>query len=853
MKSIYQIILSLALLAPSYSQDQENVSREAIMPSSHAEIIETYCLDCHDAFTEEAGINLEDINYNIAHDIKTAELWQKVLNTLNSGEMPPEKKKQLPDEAKTRLLDDLSQQIVTARSILSDSGGVIPLRRLNRREYQNTIEDLIGVVPDVSNLPNDQAASEFDTLGGSLFFSSDQLENYLGTAKRALELSLGLRKQKPSKTIRLEPEHTWSPVYLKKAQEALAVGQQVQIWKSGGKTEKSAIKAGFLDSWEARKADDAYQYKFPQLARYIQNPHNQNGASFLLTIKGGYTRIKLPTIRWSAPGDYIIRVKAAHYPETPARFHYIEYLQKGNHSGFDSLGWRKVTGSFDDPEILEFTVRHNPGANALYVLQQRSHQDRADKNIWTLDQRKNGIGTPPGVWVDWVELEGPIATTSSNSFLELLQKKKGVPTKEHVQHVLRTFAEKAFRGKLPEQRYLDKLYSQYNANKSKGLSHDLSLNNTLAIILTSPKFLYMVEEGSDEKDAETLLDNYELATRLSYFLTSRSPDQLLLDAAEKGLLSDPKYLREHTDRLLNSSQIDRFIASFTHQWLEMHRLDMFQFNGVHYRNFDNATRENARQEIYAMIALHMKDKLPLKELLKADYIVINDVLADYYGVEGIKGNHFRKVSIPQDSPRGGILGTVAFHAMGSDGTRTSPVERGAWVLRHLMNTPPPPAPANVPQLSRLDGKEFTPQELQKAHQEEPQCAQCHRKIDPIGYGLENFDAAGQWRVQDAFYKRAKGGYGERKAVKTFPVNPSGELLDGREFHSFFELRDIVASHSDGFAHKLVEGLITYGLGRPYGFTDHDLAQEILEEAKPHQYTITECIHALIQSEQFRSR
>ncbi len=851
-QSFFSSFAFFALLFPLQGVAQDAIPRDATLPAKHAEIIEEYCLDCHDAFTEEAEVNLEDLNYNLAHDIQTAELWQKVLNVLNSGEMPPEKEKQIPDSAKASLLDDLSSNIVIARSILGDSGGVIPLRRLNRREYQNTLQDLIGVIPDVSNLPDDQAATEFDTMGGSLYFSSDQLESYLSTAKRALNLATKRNPSRPSRIIRLEPEDEWNKTYTQYHQEQLDVRAQAQQWMDNGKTEQAAIKAGFLDSYQARKLLRQYNEYAPQLAHYLKDPVHKTGVSLILANKKGYTRVRTPGIPFHEPGRYIIRVKAAHYPETPSRFHYIEYIHT-NGSNTNRLGWKKVKGTFQDPEIVEFTTDYQPGGRRNFVLHQRSHQDRADKNIWVHDQRKNNIGTLPGVWIDWVELEGPLPETSTSFLIQLLKEYKRTPNKKQVEEILKAFAKRAFRGQEAQQPYINKLLARYETYRTQKQKHEIALNNTLAIILTSPKFLYLVEESSDHTGDKELLSDYELATRLSYFLTSSPPDDLLLAAAENGQLSEPNYLREHTERLLSSEKNQRFVESFSHQWLEMHRLDMFQFNGVHYPEFDNAIRENARKEIYAMMNHQLKEQRPLKELLKADYVIINDILADYYGIEGVKGSHFRKVSLPENSPRGGILGTAAFHVMGSDGDRSSPVERGVWVLRHLLNTPPPPAPPNVPQLSRLEGQRLTPQQLQQAHQEEPQCAQCHRKIDPIGYGLENFDATGTWRVQDAFYKRSKRGYGARDVAEHFPVKAQGELLDGTHFSSFFELRDIVASHSDAFAHKLVEGLVSYGLGRPYGFTDHDLAQEILTKARPHGYTVSECIHALVASEAFQSR
>jgi hypothetical protein len=284
----------------------------------------------------------------------------------------------------------------------------------------------------------------------------------------------------------------------------------------------------------------------------------------------------------------------------------------------------------------------------------------------------------------------------------------------------------------------------------------------------------------------------------------------------------------------------------------MERLDMFQFNGVDFPDFDNAVRENARQELFETFSYLLENDLPLDKLLKADFVVINDLLAGYYEIAGVQGHEFRKVSVPQDSLRGGLLGTAAVLAMGSDGQRSSPVERGAWVLRHLLNDPPPPAPPNVPQLSRLAGKTLSARELAQAHQEQPQCANCHRKIDPIGFGLENFDAAGQWRDQEVI-GQGKRRYGRWQKEVRFDIEPAGKLPNGQTFSNFFELRDAVAEYDDEFARGFTESLIAYGLGRPFGFTDQELASQIGLHAKKHQHSIRQFIHALIRSPAFQTR
>jgi hypothetical protein len=268
----------------------------------------------------------------------------------------------------------------------------------------------------------------------------------------------------------------------------------------------------------------------------------------------------------------------------------------------------------------------------------------------------------------------------------------------------------------------------------------------------------------------------------------------------------------------------------------------------------------AKNEVYEFVQTLLHDDLSVRHLLKSDFVVVNGMLAHYYGIPGVTGEEFRKVPVPAESPRGGLLGMAAILAMGSNGERSSPVERGAWVLRKLWNDPPPPAPANVPQLTRLEDKLLTTRERLRAHQEEPQCASCHRKIDPIGFGLENFDAAGKWREIDRYEapdnrsaaKQRKQPRGQ-DAAKEWAIDASGAFHNGPSFRNFVELRDLLAAEPERVSRGLAEALIEYGLGRSYGFSDEELAESIVRRAAEHDNRLRAFIHALAASEAFRTK
>ena len=249
----------------------------------------------------------------------------------------------------------------------------------------------------------------------------------------------------------------------------------------------------------------------------------------------------------------------------------------------------------------------------------------------------------------------------------------------------------------------------------------------------------------------------------------------------------------------------------------------------------------------------LRHNASLRDLLKADYVVINRVLAHYYGLPGVKGDGYEKVSLPKDSPRGGLLGMAGILFMGGNGERTSPVERGTWVLRKLLHDPPPPAPANVPAITRLAGKVLTTRERLLAHQEEPQCASCHRKIDPVGFGLENFDAAGQWRTEDSYTAIDANGKADPKSTKLWPIDPAASFHKGPAFQNYFELRDLIAAKSDAFARSFSEALIEFALGRPLGFRDEPLIDDMISQAGKKNLAMREFIHALVSSREFHTK
>lgn len=867
---------------------------EAAVDPAHRAFFEKYCTSCHNAEKHKGDVRLDDLPFHIA-DIPTAERWQKVLANLNSGQMPPEDEKQPSAEEKTSFLAHLSKQMVAARKALADSGGTITLRRLNRREYIHTMRDLLDVDVLASDLPPDESTSGFDTFGSGLFFSSDQFEQYLKLARAALDDAIVTKPKPERKVVRVECEDLWLREERSKLETARKHLEKFRTWRLSGKT---AAEFGYHDEGQAGMAEVGERLIIQNVEKYLEDPLSLTGALVSLARQAA-----ILTIPGDMPaGRYVVRTRAAFTNIQKNERRFLEFGTKGENAWpmeMKLLGCSPVDGTPEKPEIFEFPVRISRSGSRDFGVRDRRHNLLRGKALQTqflnpgdpLDTRWREIllMVPPKLWVDWMEWEGPIldqwppkSHRAVFGNVELGQK----PGAAEARIVLEAFAQRAFRGKPVRPGFLDNLVKRFEERTAAGESFFEAIKTPLSIILASPKFLYILEPserenavgngisgqtpivlkggaakpapsaGGGEKPARVPLTHAELANRLSYFLWSGPPDDQLLffsDTARLGMLNHLSTggANNVVDRMLWDRRAMRFIEGFAHQWLHMTRLDFFQFNARLYPKFDGSLKEAARREVYETIRRVLEEDLPLGTLLKSDFVVINDALADYYGIPGVNGSEFRKVKVPDNLPRGGFLGMAAILAMGSDGERSSPVERGAWVLRKLLNAPPPPAPANVPQLSRF-GRDLMPaRELLTAHQEQPQCAQCHRDIDPIGFALQNFDAAGNWREQEyaEFFGR---NWAIIEKKQFFPINAAGRLPSGAVFEGFHGLRDAVAAHEEDFARGLIARLVEYALGRPGGFSDEELVEDILKKTKAKGMTLRAAIHALVESPQFLS-
>ena len=890
------ILAAMGLMMTSFTFGETVPTR---MPEKHRALLKEYCVSCHGPDKQKGKTRVDDLPLTITN-VETAEKWQKVLNQMNSGNMPPEDEKQPEGAAKADFLDDLANVMVAARRTLGDQNGVITMRRLNRREYKNTLRELLGVGINVAELPPDGSSGGFDTVGANLFMSANQIEQYQALGREALEESMAWQvAASTEKKLHYEAETTTPKVkdfvkyqidareraekWVKAVEEAAARPENKDIVAKIKEETKNDSR--FRREWaripgapnprtfgfdkkgenDADLANDSlaagwlkYHQYYTQMPAVDQGAYLGTQTRHPAELNVNYIELLVP-FDWPV-GEYIVRVRAAAVKDAPPERRFLDF---GIHARTGKvMATREITGTLENPQIIEIpltlTRANAERDNRTLFFREKGSWDTNEEGGRKRAEavKRNGIGPELILWVDWIEVERvPNAAKSKPpGFAALnlpLDDKAPAPTEPELRGALERFATEAFRGTPPPTEYVDRLLKLYDVRRKAGDKPVAALKETLSVVLASPMFLYLAEPSPDEKRRP--LTDAELATRLSYFLWSAPPDATLRDLAKRGELAKPEVLAAQTERLLNDPRSEGFLQAFVHQWLGLDRIDFFEVNRALYPRFDDGTKVAAKGEIHETFAHILKHNSSLRDLLKSDYVVINRVLAHYYGISGVKGDGYEKVSLPKDSPRGGLLGMAAVHFMGGNGERTSPVERGAWVLRKLLHDPPPPAPANVPAITRLAGKVLTTHERLLAHQEEPQCASCHRKIDPIGFGLENFDAAGQWRTEDSYTAIDAAGKPDPKTKKTWTIDPAAAFFKGPKFDNFFGLRDIIASKSENFARSFSEALIEFALGRPLGFRDAPLVTDMLAQAGKKDLAMREFIRALVSSREFHTK
>jgi Protein of unknown function (DUF1592)/Protein of unknown function (DUF1588)/Protein of unknown function (DUF1585)/Protein of unknown function (DUF1587)/Protein of unknown function (DUF1595) len=776
------------------TQPAENASPTAAHPSAfdqHSvwQTWKIYCDTCHFGPKARANLNLEGLD--LANLDNKGEVWEKLLRKLRAREMPPPGLPR-PDEA---TYDALVQAIETERDRVAQvrpNPGHPTLHRLNRTEYANVVRDLLAVEVDVSEvLPADDTGYGFDNIGDVLQVSPLLMERYLGAAGKISRVAVG-------DTAIPVAYQTYSISH--GLNQADRMSEDMPLGSRGGEQVRHRFPV-----------DGVYEISV-QLARGKADEFLGMGQERKVDLRLDDQRLGLFTIakKGGAQAD-------------------------AGYGGF---------GGGNDPDAhmkIRLPVKAGPhDLMAAFVKDTIVSEDIVPKRRYEGNDKDyfEGLG---GITVAGpFDVQGP-GTTESRNKIFVCHPTDPSGEQACAEKILGNLAHRAYRRPITAAEDLPPLMALYRQGAKNG-GFEGGIRLALQKILVSPEFIFRIEldpPGAAPGSVQRVSD-VELASRLSFFLWSSMPDDELLSVAERGGLSDPATMKAQVRRLLADQRSEALVKNFVGQWLFLRNIPRVQPDSAAFPNFDDNLRQALERETELVVESTLRDDRDVADLLTTDYTFVNQRLAEHYGIKGIYGNEFRRIAIT-DPNRQGLLGQASIMTVTSYPDRTAPTIRGKWVLEQLLGTPPPPPPPNVPAL-KDDGtaKVLTMRQRMEEHRASPQCAVCHRLMDPIGFALENYDGIGRWR--DSAGEEGTG-----------TIDASGVLPDGTTFDGPAGLRDILVAKRERFVETFTERLLTYGLGRGVEQYDAPIIRRIVREASADDYKWSSIVLGIVNSNPFQMR
>ncbi|MHC2066394.1 DUF1592 domain-containing protein [Bremerella sp. T1] len=824
----------LALIAAYPVLGAETDARPESTASFESKIrpfLKTHCYDCHGAETQEADLRLDTLTLDFTK-ATTASTWIEVMDKMNLGEMPPEGSTTPHAHEVVNVTDWIAGQLRHAeRSSLGNQGRVI-LRRMNRAEYTNTVRDLLhlkflpGESPE-NTLPPDGTAEGFDKVSLALMLDPSLLDKYFEVAQQIADMAIVDGPPPfPTETMRLEMEdiaenraidYLCATPGIECEEKAIVLMQgstrSFGVMKYPGTRDEIPVKGMYrirVRAWGVRGADGD-----PVIMR-VRQGHPSDDQQLLLE-----------TEVTDSPKVYEIVV-----PRDPKCGEYNVSIvnqtgfQITSHIGNDIRREQEKAGQAKDYERVMRLQSRQQMENLTWG---KPNPEAAD----TTKLRK--------LVVDWLECEGPLYDQWPPKSHESLFVRGSDAAEDtaYLREIFQQFLPRAFRRPVTTDE-VDKVVTLCQAELAAGENFNDAVRTGLISVLCSPKFLYIVEPASAEDRRP--LNDWELASRLSYFLWSSMPDETLFDLAESGKLRDPSILAAQVDRMLADEKSEGFVQGFGGQWLKTGEFRNFMPDARLYKKYDDQLGEAMVGEVIAFFREVLRTEESTLAFFDADWTMVNERLAKFYDLNGIEGEAFQRVTLPKESPRGGLLAMAGVAMRGSDGNRTKPVNRGVYVREVLFNDPPNPPPPNAGEVEpNIEGEKLTVRDRLIQHQQIASCAACHRTIDCYGLALENFNVIGEWRTQQD---------GEDFRNKGPEIDPSGTLPNGDSFETFAQFKQLLLTQKDRFARGLSEKMLTYALGRPVEPADRGLIDRLAQQMAENNYTLPTLIHGVVQSEAF---
>ena len=773
-------------------------ANSAAPPQAHRAVLAKYCITCHNQRVRTGALALDTLDMARVGD--RADVWEEVVRKLRTGAMPPAGRPR-PDKAVSNDVVTWLETELDRAALEHPNPGRPTLHRLNRSEYRNAVRDLLGVDIDASLLPADNAAYGFDNNADALTLSSALTERYLAAAAKISQMALGRPPGSPT------PETIFVPT---DRNQGTRVSDDLPFGSRGG----TAFRYYF-------PADGEYLFQMRLKIGGVDNategvtevPHQLDvslddvkvwtgtvgGPEFVRGTGWGSdnrlsnderNRMLLERLRFSAPvkaGSHLVQVYFAAKTSAYVADLFDPYLRRDP--------YRARNG---EPEISSVTIV-GPQPETASVSE-------------TPSRRKLFVCTPASAAEE---------ATCAN-------------------RIISTLARRAYRRPVTDAD-LENPLALYRDAASKG-GFESGIELAVRGILVNPNFLFRFEDqpASIAPNTPYRISDLELASRLSFFLWSTIPDDELVDVAVKRTLHKPEVLQQQVRRMLADPRSQALVDDFAGQWLHIRNVAGFLPSPELLFHFDDNLRKAFERETKLFFESIIRENRSVLNLLDANYTFVNERLAKHYGIHGVYGERFRRVSLPADSVRRGLLGQGSILTGTSRANRTSPVLRGKWILENILGAPPPPPPPNVPELKEeRDPRKVLPMREQlAAHRANPVCASCHAQMDQLGFALENFDAIGEWRE---IYSSG------------LPIDAAAALPDGTTFDGPTELRKVLVSRSEDFLTTVTDRLLTYALGRGLEATDAPAVRQIKREAVRENYRFASLIQGIVTSTPFQMR
>lgn len=778
------VTVSVCLL-PTKAQN----SGSAKAGSGEKATLDRYCVGCHSDQLKTGGLSLQ--NADLSRLPEHAENWEKVIRKLRVGAMPPQG---LPRDQVA--LDGLAKYLETSldkTAMANPNPGRLSIHRLNRAEYQNAVHDVLGLEVDASALlPPDDESSGFDNIADVLRMSPALMERYLSASWNVSRLAVGNMSITPS-----------TQIY--RVRGDLSQNQHIEGLPLGS---KGGLRV---------------EHNFPLDGEYI---------------------IKLRM--WRNTFDLMLGVEDPHDIEIALDGERLKSLRIGGREDFVKLAENPGAFGLEVDEKLTLRVPVKAGVHvvtAYTVLRSHAALEEVIKPFERANVDSQLLTGDPAI--DRLSIEGPfqqtgVGDTESRKKIFICRPKGSQDELPCARQILSTLAKKAYRRPLNDTD-METLLSFYQRGRNKSGSFDAGIESAIQFILASPEFLTRFEPDPDNIAPNTVyrVNDLALASRLSFFLWSTIPDDELLRLAVAGKLHEPAVLKAQTARMLRDPRSEAMVDNFAEQWLFLRNLKNSAPSLESFPDFDDNLRQAMRQETRLFFESIMREDRSVMDLLNADYTFVNERLARHYGMPNIYGSQFRRVAVTNES-RKGLLGQASILTITSYPNRTSPVQRGKWILTNILGVPPTPPPPDVPPLKDNEEGTAAKKSLRlrmEEHRSNTVCAGCHKVMDPVGFALENFDGIGKWRSTDEGAK----------------IDPSGTLFEGSKVDGAAGLRQVVAKRPDVFVGVMTEKMLTYALGRPLQASDMPAVRMIVANASKNQYKFSSIVSGIVESVPFQMR